>query len=164
VINVKANSEEEITMFKKSVSLAAAAALAISVSTTAWAAAPVAELITSNGKVLVSQGEGFAPASGFMSLNAGDKVMVGAKSSAELAYGDGGCSVTLSAGSVVTIPAKAPCAKGETAAVVDSVMIEPVMGGAGYSAAYIAVGAVVIIGGIVLLTQKKKNNGTPISP
>lgn len=82
-----------------------------------------AELVRSQGTVLVNTGEGFQksfapmvlkhgaraiPADGPMSLKAGDRVLVSAHSSAELRYADG-CRVPLTAKQMVTISTRSPC-------------------------------------------------------
>jgi hypothetical protein len=81
---------------------------------------------SAEGKVLVAQGDGFSPSVVGMSLSAGDKVFVGDQSSATLVYPN--CSISLSSGTVFTVPASATCAKGETIALVDGVVVTPVSG------------------------------------
>ena len=148
-------------MVKSFISISAAVALIVSTSCAAIAAGSVAELISSNGKVLVNQGKGFVPADSMASLNVGDQVMVGNQSDAQIAYANGGCVITVNPGSLVRIAEKAPCAKGEKVAVVDSTMVQPVLaGGAPPSLALLGLGGLVLVGGlIIILTHKKKKKG-----
>ena len=78
-----------------------------------------------SGKVLINKGEGFVPASGLVSLNAGDKVMVGVNSFAVVSFAD--CAVSLSAPTVMSVTREAPCAAGSAgAAVIQPVAAAPV--------------------------------------
>lgn len=63
-----------------------------------------------SGKVLVNKGDGFFPASGIVSLNTGDKVMVGENSLAVISFAD--CAVSLSDPTVFLISEKAQCSAG----------------------------------------------------
>jgi hypothetical protein len=90
----------------------------------AQASVIVAELGTVTGKVLINHGKGFVPADGLISLNAGDQLMVGEKSSAVVNYASG-CAVSVSATQVVTISAKAPCKAGEKVAMIGDTAIAP---------------------------------------
>jgi hypothetical protein len=104
----------------KSLILAASVVL----TSTAVVAAPAAQLTGSTGKVLVDVGAGFAPVEGVVDLKAGDKVFVGEESGAVISYLNG-CSVSVNAASVATVAGKAPCGKGQTAAVANQ-LITPV--------------------------------------
>jgi hypothetical protein len=104
----------------------AVAALALAGFTTSALAAGVAKIDTVAGKVLVNRGAGYeAVASGTL-LNAGDKVMVGDKSSATISYFSAKCSVSAQASSLLTVGDVAPCKKGEVVGAVDSVFAIPV--------------------------------------
>lgn len=98
----------------------------------ALASAPIAEVSGLNGKVLVNHGKGFVPATGSVLLNVGDKIMVGANSSAKINYLNAKCLVSANASSVVTITAAAPCSLGSVVGSVDNVFAVPagVVGGA----------------------------------
>lgn len=145
-------------MFKRIVSLTAALSFFVSSTSVAFSAPTVAEIITANGKVLVSRGEGFHPAESFAALSAGDKVMVGSESSAVIGYSFGGCSVTLGAGSVTTVPAKAPCGRGEQVAMVDGMVITPTFGG---DSTLLLILAVILIGaGIFVLADNEDDTPT----
>lgn len=62
------------------------------------------------GEAMVNSGQGYKAQVGGQ-LKAGDSVMVRQGTTATIAYEDG-CSFTLSAGRVVTVGAKSPCADG----------------------------------------------------
>ncbi len=91
----------------------------------ALASAPIAEVSGLNGKVLVNHGKGFVPATGSVLLNVGDKIMVGANSSAKINYLNAKCLVSANASSVVTITAAAPCSLGTVVGSVDNVFAIP---------------------------------------
>ena len=102
------------------------AAVVVASSAVSALAAGVAKIDAVDGKVLVNRGAGYeAVASGTL-LNAGDKVMVGDKSSATISYFSAKCSISAEASSLVTISTKAPCKKGEVMGAVDSVFATPV--------------------------------------
>jgi hypothetical protein len=146
-------------MLKHIVSLAATLSLLVSSSTMTFSASKVAEIISSNGKVLVNRGNGFHPAESFAALSAGDTIMVGREASAVIGYSFGGCSATLSPGSVTTVPAKAPCGRGEQVAMADSVVITPTNGG---DSTLLLILAVVLAGaGVFVLADN--NNDNPVS-
>jgi hypothetical protein len=83
-----------------------AAALAAS---PASAAEGKAQLISSNGKVLVNQGDGFVQPSTGMLLNTGSRIFVGHEASAEITYVADNCQVVVPADRVVTIEVLSPC-------------------------------------------------------
>jgi hypothetical protein len=146
-------------MFKRLVSTAAALSMLVSSSSLTFASPKVAEIISSNGKVLVNRGEGFFPAESFAALSAGDRIMVGADSGAVIGYSFGGCSVTLSPTSLMTVPAKAPCARGEQVAMADGFVITPTFGG---DSTILLILAVILIGaGIFVLADN--DDDSPIS-
>ncbi|HEY3814266.1 MAG TPA: hypothetical protein VGL66_13660 [Caulobacteraceae bacterium] len=64
-----------------------------------------------NGTVLVNQGQGFKPAVTGQVLRTGDRVIVTTRGGARLNYA-GGCSVTLTPGSMATIGTLTPCKVG----------------------------------------------------
>ncbi len=129
----------------------------------ALAAAPIAEASGLQGKVLVNHGKGFVPAQGSVLLNAGDKLMVGANSSANINYLTEKCLVSANASSVVTVTASAPCKSGLAVGSVDNVFAVPVaVTGPGFPILPVVLigGAVVVGGGILIVTKaKKKCNG-----
>jgi hypothetical protein len=117
-------------MTKKFFAGALSVLLAVS---TASAAVNVAQLSQTQGKVLVNHGSGFQPANGLVSLNVGDKIMIGKEGSAALSYGGADCTVSLAPSSVTTVTEMAPCKAGETVAAIDSVIVTPAKGkGGGY--------------------------------
>jgi hypothetical protein len=122
------------------------AALVIVLATTTASAANFAHLNKVQGKVLINQGEGFAPAIGDVALDAGDKVMVGKEGSATLSYsGEQGCTVSLAPSTVVTIGKTVPCEAGEVVGAVDSVFVAPARGrGHGRPPGYGSGGAVYV--------------------
>jgi hypothetical protein len=134
--------------------LAAVLASTLALSSTAWAASGVAELVNVNGKVFVQQGEGFVPVSGTVLLQPGDQVMVGDESSAEINYIGGDCAVSINDKSLVRVTKKAPCGKGETAAIAGDSLIMPVMDG-GSSTGLIVAGVFTAVAiGVVALSDK----------
>jgi hypothetical protein len=143
-------------MFKRIVSSAAALAILASSSSFAVAAPKVAEVISSDGKVLVNRGVGYFPAESFSALSPGDKILVGAHSSAVIAYSVGGCSVTLSATSLMTVPAKAPCGKGEQVAMADAMVITPTMGGE--ATPFLFIFGAVLLGGVIFILLDDKDS------
>ncbi len=80
------------------------------------AASPMGQLKDIDGKVYVNRGEGFVPARGNTELFQGDRVMVGENGSATINYYLADCDVMLSASSMTSISAKAPCKGGGQAA------------------------------------------------
>jgi hypothetical protein len=145
---------------KKIVALAAASALLAS--TSIAGAAGLAEITSSSGKVLVNQGEGFVLVSGMVSLNAGDTVMIGEESQAQISYATG-CTVTAESTSVVTIAEVAPCAPGETIGSAGAAFVQPTADAAPFAAGIpmlplVLAGAVVIGGGILIATEVLGDN------
>jgi hypothetical protein len=128
----------------------------------ALAVTPIAEVSGLNGKVLVNHGKGFVPATGSVLLNAGDKIMVGANSSANINYLNGKCSVSANASSVVTVTTNAPCKLGTVVGSVDNVFAVPAAAQGIAPAAFgglstgtmaaVGIGALVVIGGGLLVT------------
>jgi hypothetical protein len=98
------NSHGVLRMKKTLVTLLSLAMMSSSV----LAGGSAATITDFSGKVLVNHGKGFAPASGVVSLNAGDKVMVGENSFAVVSFAE--CAVSLSTPTVLAIAEKAPCA------------------------------------------------------
>jgi hypothetical protein len=135
-------------------------AASLSLSSVAFAASGVAELVNVSGKVLVQQGEGFVPVTGTVMLLPGDKVMVGAESSATISYLDGGCSVSINDQSLVKVAKKAPCGKGETAAIAGGDLIVPAQAAGGSNtAAYGVAAAFVVVGGLAVLLSDDRVSG-----
>jgi hypothetical protein len=117
-----------------------------------WAASSLATLQLASGKVMVSQGDGFVSADAGLPLRAGDRIMVGDGAKAEIAFGN--CAVTVAPQSLFVVPAKAPCAKGEAMAFVESGFIQPTVGNIGtFPPAYLFAfgGAIVGLGAIAFL-------------
>jgi hypothetical protein len=119
----------------------------------ALAAAPVAGVFVSHGKVLVNSGKEFVPAVGSVLLNVCDKIMVGANSSSKISYLNAKCLVSANASSVVSVTAKAPCSVGAVVGSVDNVFAVPeegeeTSGIAGLSSeATTGIAAVAVVGG-----------------
>lgn len=78
----------------------------------ALAASPMGQLKDIDGKVYVNRGDGFVPARDITELFQGDRVMVSESGSATINYYLADCDVMLSASSMTTIAAKAPCMGG----------------------------------------------------
>jgi hypothetical protein len=66
-----------------------------------------AAYVLPNGKVLISQGEGFHPIDVKTEVNAGDSVVATPGSFAKIVYSDG-CVITVSPGNVVTVEERNP--------------------------------------------------------
>jgi hypothetical protein len=84
----------------------AVVALAMMTSST-LAASATAVISDHSGKVLINKGKGFVPVLGAMSLNDGDKVLVGENSFAVVSYAE--CAVSISSPTVMSITKTAPC-------------------------------------------------------
>ena len=85
-----------------------------------------AELVRVEGKVSISRGDSFEPASQGMMLRSGDKVLVGERSSASLLYAEPGCVFEVAPASVVTVTESAPCVTGESVSQGESLFVTPV--------------------------------------
>jgi len=114
---------QSMTRSLSTTSAAVAAVLGL-FAATGFAAA--AELVRIEGKVSVSRGGGFEPASQGMMLQAGDKVLVGEESSASLLYAEPGCVFEVTPASIVTVAESAPCVSGESVSQGESVFVTPV--------------------------------------
>ena len=88
----------------------------------AAAEAPIANLSDANGKILVDQGQGFVGSAG-QDLKAGDRVFIGDKSSAVVAYA--ACTVKLDKPTVFVVSKAAPCLQGSNSTQIGSVIISP---------------------------------------
>lgn len=87
-----------------SLSVCLAGASCAAANDAARGAASVAEL---SGNILINKGKGFAPAHKNATLKAGDRVLVKAKSSTTLVFGN--CKVTLSTPMVFVVKRETPC-------------------------------------------------------
>jgi hypothetical protein len=130
------------------------------------AESPVASLTDIQGKVLVSQGEGFTSAAGLISLNVGDKIMVGPESSAAVYFEAAACSVVAKPASIFVVPAEAPCT-AQTGMATDSLFVTPVADAPAYDSAAapvlpILLGGAAVAGtvAIVVVATKKKNKSS----
>jgi hypothetical protein len=126
-----------------------------------------AEISAVDGKVLLNRGEGFVVATAKTRLSVGDQVMVGEQSSAELTYGTAGCTVTVSAGSLLRIAAEPPCKKGESLAMASQTLITPtafenVFNGSENSR-LLALAPIVVVGGLVLFIASTYKEPDPAS-
>ena len=92
--------------------LLATAMLALTLASGASAQEGFTATITdTDGKVLVNQGEGFAPATEGQRLKPGDRVMAQKGADADIKFDDQ-CPLDVSQNTIVTIPEKSPCAGG----------------------------------------------------
>lgn len=107
----------------------------------ALAASPMGQLKDVDGKVYVNRGKGFVQARGDTELYQGDRVMVGEKASASINYYLAECDVMLTASSMTTVAAKAPCKGGSTTS---TSTYGQTVGGGGFSGGPIVVGAGII--------------------
>lgn len=127
--------------------------------------APVANLLDMSGKVMIDRGHGFASVSD-QSLKAGDRIFVGDKSSAVVAYA--GCSVKLAEPTVFVVGKTAPCAKGASVVKIGSVLVAPAAdvpvgagaagagaGGLGGLGPLVILPPVILAGGLFFLLSSK---------
>jgi hypothetical protein len=103
--------------------LATAAALLGTLSHIALASSVNGVLVSTQGKVMVSQGQGYALPPQDLKLNIGTRIMVGSESSATIDFQK--CTVTLNANTIYTVPASPACAEDQSAAIVDGVFVTP---------------------------------------
>ena len=114
-------------MFKNGVLALSVGIALVCCPTLALSAPVVAEIIATDGKVLVNQGNGFVTAGPTLALVEGDQIMVGAESHAEIKYANG-CNITVNAAAMLRITSQAPCNKNEPVAMVGSVLVSPAFG------------------------------------
>lgn len=107
----------------------------------AFAASPMGQLKDMSGSVYVNRGSGFFPVQGSIELNQGDRVMVGEDGYATVMYYLSGCDVMLTASSMTTIAAEAPCKGTGTSST--STQGAPTSSGASSSSLGISTGAMV---------------------
>ena len=137
--------------------IACAAAMLVSVLSAppGLALGNTAKLQGIQGKVLLDQGQGFAPATEASRLKPGDKIFIGTKSSAILAFAQ--CAVELKKPTVFTLTSTAPCDPNGKAADLGGTFITPanasavVAGGAstGLTTAVTLTFTALVIGGMV---------------
>src|SRR3990172_1743800 len=100
------------------------------------------------GQVLVNQGSGYQQVAGSVEVGPGGTVVVNPGGSAQILYPDG-CSVAVQPGSVYTIAPQSPClAQGG----------EP---SSGLNGTTLAIGAVVVGGGVAALLLLKDKSASP---
>jgi len=97
------------------------------------------------GQVLVNQGSGYQQVVGSTEARAGSTVVVNPGGSAQILYPDG-CSVSVQPGSVYTIQSQSPCLAADGG-----------QASSGVSGTTLAVGAVVIGGGVAALVLLNKD-------
>jgi hypothetical protein len=150
---------------KKFIASVASAAFLIATVVPSLAASPIAEATGLHGKVLVNHGKGFEVATGSVLLNAGDRLMVGEKSSATVNYLNVKCTVSASNSTVLTVAAVAPCKSGTVVGSIDNVFATPVADpvDAGFVPPVfpilpVLVGTAVVVGGGYLLLRNCRNS------
>lgn len=124
--------------------------LAFIVGVSIGAPAFAATVTAVQGQVLVNRGQGYQLIQGATEVNPGDTVVVNPGGIAQIVYPDG-CSMQFQPGSVVAIGPQSPCEAQQQS------------GQAGVNGTTLAIGAVVVGGGvaaIILLSQNDK----PASP
>ena len=107
----------------KAIACAAAILAGVLNATPSLALGNTARLQGIQGKVLLDQGQGFAPATEASQLKPGDKIFIGAKSSAILAFAQ--CAVELKKPTVFTLTSTAPCDATGKAADLGGTFITP---------------------------------------
>ena len=129
-------------LLKRALSAATIACLAFS-------SAQAATLEGVQGEVMVNRGGGYRFVSGTVELKPGDMVIANSGGSAQLSY-NGGCTVLLEAGAVITVAEQPPCLTTQASAAPTTPGLTP---GA------LAIGAVVVgagVGAAVLLGNEDK--------
>ena len=120
----------------------------------AFSSAQSAILEGIQGEVLVNRGGGYRFVSGTVELRPGDMIIANTGGSAQLSY-NGGCTVLLEAGAVITVAEQPPCLTTQASAGPTTPGLTP---GA------LAIGAVVIgagVGAAVLLGNGKDKAASP---
>lgn len=140
-------------------------AFMVTVTLAAAAEAPIANLSDANGKILVDQGQGFVASAG-QDLKAGDRVFIGDKSSAVVAYA--ACTVKLDKPTVFVVSKAAPCLQGSNSTQIGSVIISPAYDpgagsggilGSGGTGPIVLVGSLLAIGaGVYVVVNKPASN------
>ena len=118
-------------------------------------AAAAQSVVQIQGAVLVNHGKGFGPAQESEGLEVGSRVQARARSSAFIQY-PGGCRVKVEPGNIVTVLASPPCVA------TGGIPGDPIEPG-GFNPAYAIVGAVVIVGGGLVLLNSGSDD-KPTSP
>lgn len=126
-------------------------AFAIAVAFASMCAAQAAFVENIVGDVKVDFGQGFVPVKTPASLKAGDRVMIGPNSSAQIQY-PGGCFTTVPVGKVVTVAAENTCALTNQAT--------DAGGTTGVGTGGVVAG-VAILGGAAILIASKKSSSSP---
>ena len=132
------------------------AALSLTNMNYAWAGSH-ASLLVVEGNVMVNHGSGFEAAVGVVDMKIGDRILAGEKGSAILSYA--ACSVTIKAGSVVTVAKTAPCVAGTAVgsegfpAFIVGGVVTPVGTTAGFAAGFVG-----LVGLTELLTSSPATN------
>jgi hypothetical protein len=107
------------------------------------------------GQVLVNKGNGFGLAANGMIVNPGDQVVVNPGGTAQVVY-EGGCSVPVGVGQIVTVSASAPCLTTGANPPPPGFQMTPLMIGA------------VVAGGIgitaIIINKNKDDKDKPASP
>ena len=75
----------------------------------ALAAESFAQIAALRGKVLVSKGKGFEPATTETHLNIGDRVLISDKSAVTISFRQAGCQATLEKPAVFKVSKSVPC-------------------------------------------------------
>lgn len=123
-----------------------------------------AEIVAVTGKVLLNRGEGFVAAPALTPLAVGDQLMVGSESSAELVYGAAGCTLNVSAGSLVRIAAEPPCKKGESIALAGQTLITPAFfSGSNDNIRFLALAPIVLVTALVVVIASTYDEPEPAS-
>jgi len=109
-----------------------------------------AATLTASGPVSVNRGNGFQPVSGTVTVNAGDRVLVGNGGSASISY-DTSCVTSVAPNRMAVVRAVAPCTTTATELVP--------AGNTG-----LIVGGALLAGGVaaaVIVSNKKSNGASP---
>jgi hypothetical protein len=152
---------------KKFIASVVSAAFLIATVAPSLAASPIAKATGLQGKVLVNHGKGFEVATGSVFLNAGDRLMVGEKSSVTVNYLNVKCTVSATNSTVLTVAAVAPCKSGTVVGSVDNVFATPVADPVDVDAGFVPpvfpilpvlIGTAVVVGGGYLLLRNCRNS------
>lgn len=130
-----------------------ACAVAMSVAASGMAQAAFIEGIV--GQVQVDFGQGFVPVTTPAALKAGDRIMVGPNSKAQIQY-PGGCYTDVLAGRVVVVRGENTCALAHEQA--HQTPTGDTHGGWGTGA---AIGGAAVLGGAAILIASSKKSASP---
>ena len=134
--------------------------VAVLLFTPAYASETIAVLQNAKGKILISHGEGFAPAREGAVLKSGDKIMMGLEAVADAAFTNNPCLLPLPPGAVTTITDTNMCNVALPAATITPAVDEGVPGE--IPPVLIASGIFAIGAGALILSSSGNNRSVSV--